>query len=429
MKLKSDKLPFETPFYYGWVIVFVSALGVMLSGPGQTYSVSIFIDSFINDLGWSRSLVSLLYSGGTLLAGLTVPLVGRLFDSYGHRKIMTIVALVFGLSLFLISFVFTPLLLFVGFYFIRLLGQSSMVIGPSTLVPKWFEEKRGRALSLMSMGGRVGAAAFPLLNTWIIAAFGWRTGWRSWAILIWLIMTPLAWFLVREKPDAVGLKMEEGLKKQDEKVSSSNSETKAAGQKVNITAEPKTLAEARKTSAFWLLLFCVFVPSMVGTGLTFHIVSIMGERGLSPDAAAFTLSVMAVVSFPATFFAGFVLEKITIRRLLIVIFIIYSFSMIWLINIQNLTMAIIFGVLYGLIQGFHRVNVNMIWPSYFGLEHLGSIRGASQLGGVIGASLGPFPIGYAYDYFGGYTEILWILLLFPVLAIAAAYFARVPEQK
>ncbi|MFN2341388.1 MAG: MFS transporter [Halanaerobium sp.] len=425
--LKSDKLPFESPFYYGWVIVFISALGVMLSGPGQTYSVSIFIDSFIEDLGWSRSLVSLLYSGGTLLAGLTVPFVGRLFDKYGHRKIMTLVAFVFGISLLAISFVFTPLMLFVGFYFIRLLGQSSMVIGPSTIVPKWFSEKRGRALSLMSMGGRVGAAAFPLLNTWIIAAFGWRTGWRGWAILIWLVMTPLAWFLVREKPEAVGLEMEEGLKKKEENSTADNSETKADLKKVNVTAESKTLAEARRTSAFWLLLFCIFVPAMVGTGLTFHIVSIMGERGLSPDAAAFTLSVMAVVSFPATFFAGFVLEKITVRKLLIIIFTIYSISVIWLINIQNMTMALIFGVLYGLIQGFHRVNVNMIWPSYFGLKHLGSIRGASQLGGVIGAALGPFPIGFAYDYFGGYTEILWLMFIFPVLAVAAAYFARVPE--
>lgn len=47
MKAQTQKMaaPISTPFYYGWMIVLISALGVFFSGPGQTYSISVFIDS------------------------------------------------------------------------------------------------------------------------------------------------------------------------------------------------------------------------------------------------------------------------------------------------------------------------------------------------------------------------------------------------
>lgn len=78
-------------FYYGWVIVFIGGLGVFFSGPGQTYSNSIFIDQYINDFGWSRTEVSSIYSGATLAAGLLMMLVGRFIDRFGQRTMMVAV--------------------------------------------------------------------------------------------------------------------------------------------------------------------------------------------------------------------------------------------------------------------------------------------------------------------------------------------------
>ena len=103
--------------------------------------------------------------------------------------------------------------------------------------------------------------------------------------------------------------------------------------------------------------------------------------------------------------------------------------MLLLINIQNVKMAVLYGVFQGLIMGMHQVNVNMIWPAYFGLKYLGSIRGAVQIAFVTGAACGPFPMSFAYDYFGGYNEILWIMLIFSVLGIIAAYYAVSPAEK
>jgi hypothetical protein len=71
--------PLKQSFVYGWIIVGVSALTLFFSGPGQTYSVSTFIDSYIEEFGWSRSIVSGMYSTGNLAAGLLMGFIGRLF--------------------------------------------------------------------------------------------------------------------------------------------------------------------------------------------------------------------------------------------------------------------------------------------------------------------------------------------------------------
>jgi len=131
----------------------ISGLGIFFSGPGQTYSVSVFIDSYIKEFGWSRSFVSSLYSAGTLMAGLLLPLIGREVDSRGHRIMMPLISLVFAVACLWMSIVFHPIMLFVGFILVRLLGQGAMSLVSSTLAPQWFEKKRGRALSLMTLGG------------------------------------------------------------------------------------------------------------------------------------------------------------------------------------------------------------------------------------------------------------------------------------
>ncbi len=55
----------------------VGTLGMIMTSPGQTYAVSIFIKDFIADLGLNRSLASTLYTIGTLIGSFALPLVGR----------------------------------------------------------------------------------------------------------------------------------------------------------------------------------------------------------------------------------------------------------------------------------------------------------------------------------------------------------------
>ncbi|MCB0020393.1 MAG: hypothetical protein KDE09_21525, partial [Anaerolineales bacterium] len=68
--LQSSRVITRSPVYYGWVILIVGTLGVIMSSPGQTYSFSIFIEEFIRDLGLTRTSVSGLYTVGTITGSL-----------------------------------------------------------------------------------------------------------------------------------------------------------------------------------------------------------------------------------------------------------------------------------------------------------------------------------------------------------------------
>ena len=94
---------------------------MIMSSPGQTYSVSIFIEHFIRDLGINRSTVSTLYMLGTLTAGLTMPFVGRQIDERGPRVVVRVVTVLFALACVYMSLVQNAVMLGIGFLFIRML--------------------------------------------------------------------------------------------------------------------------------------------------------------------------------------------------------------------------------------------------------------------------------------------------------------------
>ncbi|WP_078543890.1 MFS transporter [Litchfieldia alkalitelluris] len=421
-QLSAKRQPMVTPFYYGWVIVTIAALGVFFSGPGQTYSISVFIDHYIKDFAWSRSLVSSIYSAATLLAGILMFFVGRFIDVHGQRKMAVVVGTVLAIACIWNSFVANAVMLFIGFFFIRLFGQGSMTLIPNTLVPQWFITKRGRALSFMAIGGFLSSAALPPLNAWMINLWGWEMTWRIWGILLLMIFVPLAYFFIRNKPEDIGL-LPDGRKEVTSN-QKSGLQDNPYDQEVNWT-----LKEAMKTATFWLLLFCISIPSLVNTGLTFHLVSILGENNISPGFAALILSLMALVGFPVTLIAGFILEKIKVHYVLAAIFIGQIAFMLILMKTFSPAIAIFFGVFWGFIGGFERITLGIIWPNYFGRQHLGSIKGVAMTVTVIGSAFGPLPFGIAYDIFGGYNEILLIMLLLPALGVIAALFSKMPEKR
>ena len=415
----------KSPLFYGWYIVAAAAVGVFFSGPGQTYAVSVFIDYYIREFGWSRSLVSGIYSSATLAAGLLLFLVGRMVDKHGQRRMMLTMGTLLAIACFWNSFVLGPVMLFIGFFMLRLFGQGSMTLIPNTLVPQWFVVKRGRALSFMAIGGFLSSASFPPLNTWLIHSFGWENAWRILGSALVLVFLPIVYFIVRNKPEDIGLLPDNAVskKKLAERKEEKMEEEQDEGFETNWTVK-----EAMRTRAFWFILFCVSIPALVNTGLTFHLFSILGEQGVPGSTAALILSIMAIVGFPVTMASGFILERVNVHIVLGLSFIGQMVFILLLTQVHTYVLAIIFAVLWGIIGGIERITLNIIWPDYFGRKHLGSIKGIATTTMVIGSAFGPLPFGIAYDVFGGYTEILLIILIFPILGTIAAFMSPPPKK-
>ncbi len=420
---KDNKLSNKTKkTYYGWTIVAVAALTLFFSGPGQTFSVSIFIDYYVETFGWGRTEVSSYYSMATLVAGFTLPLIGRAIDKNGQRKMVAFIAFALGMAALWMSFVRTPLMLIIGFFLLRLLGQGSMTLLPNTLVPAWFLRNRGKALSLMALGGVIGSAAIPPLNNYMLVNFGAAIAWRTWTALLLLIMIPVGWTFIRNRPE------EKGLQPDGDTDDDIEQNRLRPAKKIQVSSYPWKLDEAMKTRAFWFLLLTMAIPSMINTGITFHIVSIIGEKGYSSAFAATVLSIVALSQFPMTFVAGFVVDNVKVHYVKGFNYILYLIVVVAVLIGKSPAMLIVYAVLHGVFMAFDSVSTGVIWPNYFGSANLGSIRSITMTSMVVGSALGPLPFGMAYDTFGGYSEILLIMMVFPVLGALASFASPAPKE-
>jgi len=389
-------------FFYGWVIVSLSAFAVFCSGPGQTYSVSEFVNTYTSTLHMSHTLVSELYSVATLFAGLSLFFIGRLVDRYGARRLLIFAGCSLGLACLWNGFVVGPISLLIGFAGIRLFGQGSLTLIPSTLVPQWFIRKRGRAFSLMSVGGIVSASVFPILNTWFLESWGWHVSWVIWAGLLLLVFVPMSALFVRNRPEDIGL-LPDGI--------NSNG---GIGSHMLPVAGPDdelswTLSEAMHSRAFWFILFCLFVPSMVNTGLTFNLFSILGTDGFSPSEVAGVLSVIPLIGFLSTLGSGFLMERMAVHWIIAVTFVLDCIQIALLIWAHS--------------------TIAVVWPNYYGRAHLGAINGVSSMASVLGAAFGPTPFGLAYQIFGSYEQVLLLMLGFACVGLILSLFARSPVKQ
>lgn len=211
----SEKIIAKTPFFYGWVIMAVGTLGLIMTSPGQTYTESIFIEYLIEDLNLSRSMISSLYSFGTLVGGLSLPLWGKEIDRKGARLMITIISVLFGLSLIYMGFIQNALMVGLGFILVRMLGQGSLGLVSQTAINQWWSQKRGMIMGISGLSmSLLGMGTFPNLVHELIAAFDWRLTYIVLGISLLVLMAPLGYFFIRNKPEDYGLKPD-GEKTQD----------------------------------------------------------------------------------------------------------------------------------------------------------------------------------------------------------------------
>ena len=65
----------------------------------------------------------------------------------------------------------------------------------------------------------------------------------------------------------------------------------------------------------------------------------------------------------------------------------------------------------------------VIWANYLGRGHLGASRGASQVGMVAFAAMGPLPFSLLLDIAGSYNSTFFLILILPVISATAALLA------
>jgi sugar phosphate permease len=406
------------PFYYGWIILAVGTLGMILTSPGQTYVVSIFIERFIADLGLSRSLVSTLYTIGTLTGSLTLTFWGHQIDRRGPRVMMGVIAGLLGLACIYMGSVQNAVMLGAGFVLIRMLGQGALGMVSLNVINQWWVRRRGTVVGLSGVVSAVlGMGLFPNLVNALVGGLGWRATYPILGVSQLLLTLPLALVFVRRRPEAYGLRPDGDLPA----VGAGGSATPA---EVNWT-----LREALRTPAFWVIALGVASVAMFGTGLYFHLVSIFADNGLSQDIAAAVYVPISLTMALTRLGGGFLTDRVPVRVLMAVALLLMTLALVLTPLVGSFEMALVYGVVMGIKGGLTQLVSSVVWADYFGRRHLGSIAGAASTIGSAGSALGPLPLGVARDLLGSYTLALLICAVVPLVLGAASLFVRAPQRE
>jgi MFS family permease len=407
-------------FYYGWVIVFISALSIFFSSPGQTYSISIFTNVYVTEFGLSRSLLSTMYMVATIMSGLLLIFIGRAVDKYGQKKMMIIIPILLALTTLFSSFVSSIVMIFISYFFLRYFGQGSMTLSPLSLVPQWFEKKRSFALSITSIGNLLATLTVPFFNYWLIGEIGWQSAWRFWSLALVFGFVPLSILFVINRPEDIGLRLDNNK---------NNDEADIAYALDVLNKTSWTLKEALHTKVFWFIgLMSIIVP-MFTTGLTFHFATIMSVIDVPADDAAKIIGLIALPVGLVPLVAKTFIDKTQPKFIFFttqILFLISMFSLAFLVK-DRLT-ATIFILFYGFAASIQSIALNTLWPTFFGRKYLGAISAGATIFMVIGSALGPLPFGLNYDLTGDFKISLFVMMGMTVVAMMMALMIQQPVK-
>lgn len=396
--------------FYGWYVVAASSVVYVCTAPGQTAAVSTFIDPMIDELGVSRSAISTAYLIGTLTGAVAMPWVGRLVDRIGARRSMLLVGALFGAVLVALSSVSGLVGLTAGFVGIRMLGQGALGLTATLAASTWFEERRGLALSIVSAIGASGISLAPLGAERLIAAQGWRTAWAVEGVVVWVVVLSLAAFVMKDHPELLGQRPD------------------GAGERRTPLAPRwgRTLREASRSPFFWVVSAGVGVSGTLSTAVSFHQISILGERGLSPTAAAANFVPQTLAGIVATLAVGYLVDRVAPRWLVGAAMLSLAVGLAWGVVVGPGWSAIGFGLAIGSAGSAIRAFETSGIPRFFGTAHVGVLRGFIAAVAVGSTAFGPLLFAVARGATGSYTAVLLGSAVLPLLVVVAALVVQPP---
>lgn len=383
--------------FRGPVIAAACTVALIASAPGQTVVVSQFNESFTTTLGLSATALSTAYLVGTVTAAMPLTLVGSVADKFGPRRVMFVVALLFGLACIAAGQARSLLVLTLCFFCLRFLGQGSLSMLSGHVLALWYERKLGTVNGVKMVFAQVGFMASPWLAIWLIAWLDWRWAYAVLGVLVWLVVLPLAAFVLRDRPEELGQNIDGDPLPEQQKGESAEAPAPRH-------ADPAfTLKQTLATRAFWIVAGATVLSGFTGTALLFHSQPILIARGLDPtmSAAMSTSWALAVAVFVLPF--GRLSDRLPPRGLLCLAGLLMAASPAIVVFADSVVLLCSAMAVYGAAMAIgSAVGVPTI-ARYFGRKHHGAIRGFTTFLGVAGTGLGPVVLGVSLDYSGTFT--------------------------
>ncbi len=435
---KYSNIPFapaKFPIFYGWIILLVGTIGIIMSIPGQTIGVSIFTENLLEDLNINRNNLSLAYLVGTVGSGLLITRAGKFYDRFGARVMAFIAALMLGIMLFFLTriesfihffddnsristVVSTFILLAIGFWGIRFFGQGLLTMVSRNMVMKWFNKRRGFANAVLGIFSAFGFSLAPKIFNQIIERLQWQGAWLLLAIIIGIGFVGFLLIFYRDNP------VDSGCVADGTRISNKKSKRPPS-----LPDREYNLSEARKTRAFWAFTLGIALSAMYISGLIFHVVSVFKSAGLDKEMALGIFVPTSIIAIVVQFSCGYISDFIRLKYLMMLFMfgmMVTTAGLAFLGQVSIAYWMIISG--NGIVWGMYTVLIAVTWPRFFGLKNLGAISGFSLSWAVIASALGPYLFSLSMNITGKYIAIALINAVLSVILFLVAFKADNPNE-
>jgi MFS family permease len=368
------------------------------SSPGQTFFISVFVPAIGASLATGMADISFLYALATVASAIALPFIGRLIDRTDLVRYGLSVGLMLTLACAAIAAAAGPLSLLLGFFALRLFGQGLMSHTGVTSAARYFQEDRGKALALTSLGFAAGEALLPVAAVLLIDRMGWRWSFVVAGLVLGLLTAATAAWQVRHLEDfrTPRPRPPEGTKRRP---------------------------SLWKSPYFWWLLPVLLASPFIMTAIIFYQAAIAEELGLTLALFAASFVAFALARIPGSLLAGPLIDRFSGRFLLpfqllpgaIGIVIIASFGEPWAVMLYYALIGFTSG-LDGTIRS--AAVAEMVDPS-----ELGAARSSLAALAVLSTAAGPAAVGLLLG--AGFTlrGTLWlaagVFLVASLLALAA----------
>jgi MFS family permease len=394
----AGRLATRLPFFYGWVVIYISFFCVFMMGTISFWGIPIFVGPMHEDTGWAHGSIFLGLALRMIVGAAGGLLFGHLADRRGWPpRLLLVGILVDAAALISLRWADSPLQFVLLYGVLGGAGNTGMRLVQSTLIAKWYVARRGMAVGFSANGGGVSALVMAPVTALLISQLGWRDAWAALAIIMLAVLLPCVPLAVRS-PEDMGLLPDNGLG------------PPAGSRRSAATERSYRLSELVGTLRFWFLMLTMLIGAYSLQTHTVVMLPYFEEIGFSSGVAAASLSVYGVFSIGMRFAWGILADRYSVRRAIIIQGIATAVGALILLQVGGVATVYIAMAFQGMtLSGFPPLQI-LLWPEFFGRMHIGSIIGLTQFFSTIAGATGPVIAGFVFDQTGTYEATLWFLV-------------------
>ena len=413
--------------FYGWFVLAATFFSMFMV-TGARNGFGAFVIPMENELELDRATISLAIAIGWLCNGVSQPFLGRLYDRFGGRTVISISLLVVGSCTMVLSLVndisvfglfvldrFWFLVFIYGFVISVASGGASLVTIHAVLA-RWFSRKRGLAISISTAGASAGSLLLVPFAAFMIEFAGWRTTWTVLGAFVVFFALPLAWLLVRNDPSEMGEQQDGGP--------APGESTGAHASQRRGPLEVDYWRDALSSAPIWQLTGAYFVCGMTTAIISAHYIPFAVERGVDPRVAAVAFGLMSALNIAGVLAAGLISDKLGRKNVLAFIYAGRGVAYVALLTLPGAWGIWFFAVVAGFSWIASAALTSSLTADIYGLRAMGTLGGTSTFAHQIGGAVSIYLGGALYDVFGSYTVPFAISGTLLIGATVAAFSIR-----